>query len=64
MCDGQDLWDQQGFLGREEETEEEGPKEAEDPCDGVGAQRLEHASLSDAVAHGNADEHTVPQSLR
>ncbi|XP_076017941.1 WW domain binding protein 1-like [Genypterus blacodes] len=61
VCDGQDLWDQQGFLGREEETEEEGPEEEEDPCD---RQSLERAPLSDAAVQGNTEEHAVPRSLR
>ncbi|XP_029926254.1 WW domain binding protein 1-like a [Myripristis murdjan] len=64
VCDGQELWDQQGFHGREEEEEE--MEEVEDPCDRCGLQTVEH--ITDADTHENMDQHTNldtdPQSLR
>ncbi|XP_071750836.1 WW domain binding protein 1-like a [Centroberyx gerrardi] len=67
VCDGQELWDQQGFLGREEE-EEEGVEEVEDPCDRCGPHTVEHTHITDADTRENTDRHTAldtdPQSLR
>ncbi|XP_076600051.1 WW domain binding protein 1-like a [Chaetodon auriga] len=68
VCDGQELWDQHGFLEREEETEEEGTGQTEDPCDHCGSQTFEQSHIIDAVIHENTEGHTAvdtePQSLR
>ncbi|KAF7656778.1 hypothetical protein LDENG_00036190 [Lucifuga dentata] len=70
VCDGQELWDQQGFLGREEEAEEEeeeeedGAEEVEDGCNRFRPQSFERARLTDAVSCENTDGHSDPQSLR
>lgn len=68
VCDGQELWDQHGFLEREEETEEEGTGQMEDPCDCCGPPTFEHSHIIDAVIDENTDGHTAvdtePQSLR
>ncbi|XP_070771877.1 WW domain binding protein 1-like a [Enoplosus armatus] len=68
VCDGQELWDQHGFLEREEETEEEGAGQMEDPCERCGPQTFEHSHISDAVIDENTDGHTAvdteQQSLR
>ncbi|XP_023281612.1 WW domain binding protein 1-like [Seriola lalandi dorsalis] len=64
VCDGQELWDQHGFLEREEETEEQGAGPVEDPCDHCDPGILEHSHSSDAVIHESTDGHTEPQSLR
>ncbi|XP_040906516.1 WW domain binding protein 1-like a [Toxotes jaculatrix] len=61
VCDGQELWDQHGFIEREEETEERGIGHVEDPCDRCDPGTCEH---SDPVIHENTDEHTEPQSQR
>lgn len=58
VCDGQELWDQHGFLEREEETEEQGAEIAEEPRD---PGTFEH---TDAVIHENTDGQTESQSLR
>ncbi|XP_023132912.2 WW domain binding protein 1-like a [Amphiprion ocellaris] len=52
VCDGQELWEQQGFLESKEETVEEGADQMEDPCD---CQTLEQSQISDAVPHENTD---------
>lgn len=68
VCDGQELWDQHSFLEREEETEEEGARQIEDPCERCGPQTFEPSHFSDAVIHENTDGPTAvgtePQSLR
>lgn len=65
VCDGQELWDQQSFLEREEETEEEGVGQTDDQCDCCDPQTFEHSHINDAVIHENTDGHmAVPQSLR
>ncbi|KAM9848118.1 WW domain binding protein 1-like a [Aulostomus maculatus] len=59
VCDGHELWDQHGFLVREEEVQEEGVGQIEDTCDHFGPQTYEHNDVSDAVVlHGDMDGHT------
>ncbi|XP_008294379.1 WW domain binding protein 1-like [Stegastes partitus] len=52
VCDGQELWEQQGFLESKEETEEEGADQMEDSCD---HQTVEHSHISDLVAQENTN---------
>lgn len=64
VCDGQELWDQHSLLEREEETEEEGARQVDDPCDHSGAETCEHSHSSDEVMNENTEGHTEAQSLR
>ncbi|XP_039996110.1 WW domain binding protein 1-like a [Xiphias gladius] len=64
VCDGQELWDQHGFLEREEEIEERGVGQMEDPCDGCGPRNFENSHISEPVIQENTDGHTEPPSLR
>lgn len=64
VCDGQELWDQHTFLEREEETEEQGVRPVEDPCDRCGLRTSEHSHISELGIHENIDGHTESQSIR
>nr|XP_046258829.1 WW domain binding protein 1-like a [Scatophagus argus] len=67
VCDGQELWDQHGFVEGEEETEEEATGRMEELCDQYDPLTLEHGHMNDAVIQENTDGHTAvdtePQSL-
>ncbi|XP_056148004.1 WW domain binding protein 1-like a [Lampris incognitus] len=63
VCDGQELWelwDQQGFLGREEE------EEMEDPCDICGPQTTADPRVPDAETqmHRDREEHSPAADLQ
>lgn len=53
VCDAQELWELHGILQREEETEEEGARQVEDPCDPCYPQILEHNHICVAVSDEN-----------
>lgn len=63
VCDGQELWDQHGFLDREEESEH-----LRSPCDHCSVETLEHNHSNYAVIHENTNELTAldrePKSFR
>lgn len=58
VCDGQELWDQQGSLEREGEAGEQEADGAEEPQD---PGTFEHTN---AAVHENTDGQTESQSLR
>ena len=63
VCDGQELWDQQGFLEREEETEEQGVGQMEGPCDRYDPGNFENSHINEPAIQENTDGQTEPQSL-